>query len=403
MKSRIYLAMILALAFSNSFGQMLYKDKVFNQVDVTSDIVYSTSNSTTLKLDVYEPHGDTAAMRPLLIMAHGGSFIGGTKTQDNVCTQLCDSFARRGYVTASIDYRLGGAFDMLDSAKAIDVVMKAISDGKAAIRFFRKDAATTNTYRINPDLVFVGGNSAGAVLYMHQIYIDSLGECPANLRTIINNNGGLEGNSGNPGYCSKSTAIMNLAGGLNVPEFVGPGNKPSFNAQGDQDATVPYNCANAQSGITPVRLCGLGVLEPLYNQYSINHSSIVYPGEGHVPWQSNAGELREIDSASADFFYSLIVAGATSDCDASVGINEVEQATATVFPNPTTDVVNIRSLQLISNILVYDQTGRLVKQINDVNSTTYTFNTTGLSKGVYSVKVDVGTKALAAVKRLIIE
>ncbi|HWB63990.1 MAG TPA: alpha/beta hydrolase, partial [Chitinophagales bacterium] len=264
MKTKIYLLAftLSALVFvqRTEAQGVLYKDMVFSSVDFTSDVVYSTSNSTTLAMDIYQPHGDTSSMRPVLIMAHGGSFISGDRTNDNVCTQLCDSFARRGYVCASIDYRLGNALQMIDSAQAITVVMKAISDGKSAVRFFRKDAATTNTYRINPDLIFVGGNSAGAVLYMHQIYIDSLNECPPNLRNIINANGGLEGNSGNDGYCSYSTAVLNLAGGLNVPEFVGPGNKPSFNAQGDQDATVPYNCADAQSGFTPVRLCGLGAI-----------------------------------------------------------------------------------------------------------------------------------------------
>mgnify|MGYP003381494410 CR=1 FL=1 len=32
--------------------------------------------------------------RPLIILAHGGSFIGGNKTNDGVCTQLCTQFAK---------------------------------------------------------------------------------------------------------------------------------------------------------------------------------------------------------------------------------------------------------------------------------------------------------------------
>jgi hypothetical protein len=374
-----------------------YIDSLFG-VTVTSDITYSTSNSTTLKLDVYQPTGDTASQRPLLIMAHGGSFIGGSKTQDNVCTQLCTTFAQRGYVTASIDYRLGNALDMLDSAKAIDVVMKAISDGKSAVRFFRKDAATTNTYRINPNYIIVGGNSAGAVLYMHHIYIDSVNEAPINLRTIINNNGGIEGNSGNDGYSSAVNALFNLAGGLNVPEFVGPGSKPSFNAQGDQDATVPYNCADAQSGITPVRLCGLGAIEPLYVQYNVIHQSIVYPGAGHVPWQSNPAEMTQIDTNAAKFFYQNIL------CPQATGISQIKETSEiSLFPNPATDVVNVRSSAPMHSVSVVDEMGRVVSQVSDINSANYQVSTSQLSKGVYLVKIDLGKNYAQVIKRVVVE
>jgi len=53
-----------------------YIDQVFQNVTITTD-TYSTANNATLLVDIYEPDGDTATMRPLLIMAHGGSFIGG--------------------------------------------------------------------------------------------------------------------------------------------------------------------------------------------------------------------------------------------------------------------------------------------------------------------------------------
>ena len=65
-----------------------------------------------LMLDVYEPNGDTLANgdsvtdRPLVLLAHGGSFIGGSKTGSDV-VPLAESFAKMGYVVASINYRLG--------------------------------------------------------------------------------------------------------------------------------------------------------------------------------------------------------------------------------------------------------------------------------------------------------
>jgi para-nitrobenzyl esterase len=396
MKKNFYSALVLMLAASQIFAQCgaRYKDMIFSNVTTHSNVTYSTSNGTTLKMDIFEPTGDTASMRPVMVMAHGGSFTGGTKSTDNVCTTICTNFAKRGYVTASIDYRLGNPIAMLDSSNAITVVMKAISDGKSAIRFFRKDAATTNTYRIDSNHIFAGGNSAGAVLYMHCIYIDSLNECPVPLRTIITNNGGIEGNSGNAGYSSQIQALMNLAGGLNVPEFVGPGSRPSFNAQGDQDATVPYNCANAQSGLTPVRLCGLGVIKPLYDQFGVNYAAIVYPGEGHVPWQSNAAEMTQIDTTSANFFYSLL-------CSTVSSIKDVrETAEVSLFPNPVSDALNIHSSARVSNVMLFDNLGRLASQ-NTFDSNNVQVNTSSLPKGLYQVRLSFADKNISSVVRKI--
>lgn len=384
MKLKFYTLLLAALATTQIFAQcgQRYREEVFSNVTITSNITYSTSNGQTLKLDVYEPTGDVETMRPLLIMAHGGSFIGGDKVQDNVCTQYCTNFAKRGYVCASIDYRLGNALDMLDSAKAIDVVMKAISDGKSAIRFFKVDAAGANVYKINPNMIFAGGNSAGAVLYMHAMYIDSVNEAPINLRTIINNNGGIEGNSGNPGPNSLFQGLVNLAGGLNVPEFVSPGNGPSFNAHGTSDNTVPYNCGNAQGGITPVRLCGLGAVEPLYQQFGINHVSKIYPNQGHVPWQSNNNMFVEIDTLTANFLYSII-------CNTGVGVSEVELDNyITVYPNPANDqfVVSLSGSVNYKSVQLMDGAGRLMEEKN-VNDASITFDRGALAAGVYFVRI----------------
>lgn len=401
MKTKFYLLLVLVAGSAQLFAQcgQRYKDMIFSNVTKTSNVTFSTANSATLKMDIYEPTGDTASQRPVLIMAHGGSFIGGDKGTDNVCVQICTNYAKRGYVTADIQYRLAAdAFDMLDSSKAIEVVLKAISDGKSAIRFFRKDAATANTYKINPNWIFAGGNSAGAVLYMHVIYLDSLGEAPPAFQTIINQNGGIEGNSGNDGYSSELSAIINLAGGLNKPEFVGPGNKPSFNAQGSADVTVPYSCANAQSGVTPVRLCGLGVLQGQYDQYGIENSSIVYPGAGHCPWQNSSAMMTQIDTTSANFLYSLM-------CSTSTSINDIKfNADITLFPNPANDRLNIRSNIKPVSVAMFDNLGREVINQPVMDGYNMALNTSSLAKGVYIVKVEFADKNYAtSVQRVVIE
>ncbi len=386
MKSKIYLALALVLAAGQTFAQCgtRYMDSLF-AVTVTSNVTYTTANGVTLMLDVYEPTGDTASQRPLIIMAHGGSFISGSKTEDNVVPQTCRAFAARGYVCAGINYRLGQVFEMLDSTNAKNVVIRAISDGKAAVRFFRKDAATTNTYRINPNIIFAGGNSAGAVLYSHVAYIDSMGELSPNLQTIISNNGGLEGNSGNDGYSSKIQALINFAGGLNVPELVSPGNTPSANFQGDQDATVPYSCANAVNGQVQVRLCGLGAIQPLLTQYNLTHVSHVFVGDGHCPWQGDAAKFELIDTTTRNFLYNLICSGEVGQ---PVGIHDLSDVAASVrvFPNPAKGQVNVSFGEAtFATIQLTDAMGRVVEQKN-IEGNTVSFNRGALATGLYFVR-----------------
>jgi para-nitrobenzyl esterase len=146
---KIYTLVLIALfilPLKNSFAQCTggrYTTPVFSAYDSTMNIQYGAnikvnSQNQNLMLDVYEPSGDTETTRPLILIAHGGSFIGGTKTGTDVVT-LCRDFAKMGYVVASVEYRLGIAnfpFPGPDSTDASEAVMRATQDARAAVRFF---------------------------------------------------------------------------------------------------------------------------------------------------------------------------------------------------------------------------------------------------------------------------
>ncbi|MFN5885191.1 MAG: alpha/beta hydrolase [Bacteroidota bacterium] len=99
------------LVYTLTSAQTRFRDSVFASIKVDSNVAYGTNNTflgvpQNLVMDIYQPEGDTANSRPVIVIAHGGSFINGDRRLPDV-VHLCKQFAKRGYVTASIQYRQG--------------------------------------------------------------------------------------------------------------------------------------------------------------------------------------------------------------------------------------------------------------------------------------------------------
>lgn len=106
-----------------------------------------------LHLDLYLPPGKPAR-RPLVVYIHGGGWMSGHPRQSGAFENWPDVLAlmaSRGYVVASVEYRLSGEAPF----------PAAIQDVKAAIRWLRANAAE---YGIDPGRVVVWGGSAGGHL-----------------------------------------------------------------------------------------------------------------------------------------------------------------------------------------------------------------------------------------------
>jgi hypothetical protein len=119
-----------------------------------------------LKLDIYYPKTDIFKNRPLIMLIHGGAFYIGSK-ESAAEHSLATSFARRGYVVASIDYRLG--FKLLASDIELSAY-RAVQDAHAALRFLAHNAKGLG---IDPDQIYVGGTSAGGVASLNVAFMDN--------------------------------------------------------------------------------------------------------------------------------------------------------------------------------------------------------------------------------------
>ena len=161
----------LSIAASTAKAATLFKDPQF-KVKVVENLQFGSGevrqpslSKRALFLDVYEP--DTAASwkRPVMIAIHGGGFLFGDKSE---MASLCREFAARGYVCASIDYRLvpddppGDAKDQYTRA-----VMAAVSDANHATRWIEANAGR---FHADTSRICVGGSSAGAVTSMLLAY-----------------------------------------------------------------------------------------------------------------------------------------------------------------------------------------------------------------------------------------
>src|SRR4051794_29145001 len=235
-----------------------FVDPVFRRLSMRTDVRYgrapllTTGRMADLRLDLYQPSGDRLRARPALVIVHAGSFAFGDKG-DRVEKDLAIDFARRGYVTASINYRLsptGCLASALADPTCQTAALAAGEDAKAAVRWLRANAGTL---RIDRSRVAIAGDSAGGII------ATGLGARPE-----------VPGNSGNPGFSNRVRAFMSISGGLPNGLWVGPGDAPGLLFHNRADSVVPYAfsastaAAMRRSGV-PVRL-------------------VTLPGDDHVPW-----------------------------------------------------------------------------------------------------------------------
>lgn len=187
---------ISLLCISLLNAQRPYTQKKY-AIDTQLNIPYGTAvdfagNSVELKLDIYKPVGDSNCRRPIVVLVHGGAWVGGSKEDVNIVA-LAREFSQRGWVAACINYRLGNhkaaSYSMYalcngnglsqpcgyisDSAEVIRANFRGMQDAKGALRFMkmRYDKDSTDPYN-----AFIAGESAGAFIALSVAYTDMASE-----------------------------------------------------------------------------------------------------------------------------------------------------------------------------------------------------------------------------------
>lgn len=288
-KSKLTIVILLALLFGGLGLTLLYRrllvrpqialidsaptpgrylTPVFTDYTFQKDLVYGTSaginspaSQVSLKLDVYQPVGDTATSRPAIVWIHGGGFVSGDKSDFNESQRgFAPDYTKLGYVNFAINYRLLKS----EEEELGDGISAAKADALKAIAWIKAHATE---YKVDPGKIVAAGISAGAVTSLYVGYTSS----------------------GNPGL---PAAVVSISGTMQNPTAIplDPLGPPSIFLHGTKDITTSY--AGAQQIYN--RLLGLGVKSEFHS----------FEGKGHT-----VAPFPEIHPLIQQFLYQNLILG----------------------------------------------------------------------------------------------
>ena len=207
------------------------------------DVIYTTQKNVQdvqqpLGIDIYKPPQADGKKFPLVLLIHGGGFKRGTKKPLGI---VCAALAERGYVAATIDYRLGwGGTRKVCSADTVQLkqaIYRALQDAHSALRYLTEHA---DEYSIDKDSVFIGGGSAGAVTALFTAYL-SQQEADQYFTGLSKSMGPLDDSTRNENSAYKLRGIISMWGAFADPQLITSANAlPTIFFHGEKDQTVPF-------------------------------------------------------------------------------------------------------------------------------------------------------------------
>ncbi|MEM9822048.1 MAG: PKD domain-containing protein [Bacteroidota bacterium] len=312
MNKVLLLTIVLLSVCTHSEAQMRrYTEAVFPSSSVISDVVYDTApflnfpyhdedNTTTgdLIMDIYQPTGDAHDLRAAIIFVHAGGFALGNRNHDDMVA-FCDSFARMGYVTASIDYRKGFYAITNTAMHSTRAAYRGLQDGRSAVRYLRANASA---YGIDTNRIYMAGSSAGAFVALHSVFMTKPDEKPedagevsySNLILPFFHNGPDLGNfdrGSNLNQDGTPNGIIALWGALFDLDLLEPTeNQAVFLAHGSADAIVPYSSGSPFSIPLFPTVYGSELIDSNMDLLGMDQRETYFlSGEGHEFYGTNNG------------------------------------------------------------------------------------------------------------------
>lgn len=234
-------------------------------MDKWMDADEMTLKDLELDMDVYQPVTTELRRRPLLMLIHGGAFFNGNK-QSIGFEEWARFFASRGYIVASINYRLG--FRLRERKDGIDRAgFRAVQDARAAMSYLLRHP---ERYPIDPSHLFVAGSSAGSITALNLAFMSDrdIPTCAEDLGSI---DAVADESEGSVDFTIN--AVVNMWGAVHKIEMIDT-NSPStaiLSFHGNADRVVAYGYARPFANLEPVNewMCN-----PMYGSKCIHEHSL---------------------------------------------------------------------------------------------------------------------------------
>ncbi len=286
----IFVLAALLLVGLTSKAQERYFEPVFSGVNKISQVWYDSNYSVNLLfgvpglppslngspvymasqfVDIYEPAGDNQTSRPLIILAHTGSYLPSFVNQqttgnkeDSSIIEVARNLAKRGYVVAVASYRSGWNPATTIQAVAREQLLKAtyrgLQDMRACVRFFKNNATT---YKIDPNKIVIGGQGTGGYIALAYGTVSKREDIESNIKFLrgdaspmvnMDTMGDWRGVGGIPPYnlphaetvSSEAHMIINYGGAMGDTAWMKSTSLPVVSCHGKGDQFAPYFTGN---------------------------------------------------------------------------------------------------------------------------------------------------------------
>lgn len=380
-------------------AQGCYTDPIYD-VSVEKDVAYGAAINycgaeEQLLMDIYRPVGDGNLERPAMVLIHGGAFLAGDKGSYDMA-EAAAAFAARGYLAASINYRLGfhksvfhtpgaqgcaliGGLAGAPNAQCLyaspleveRALYRAVQDARGAIRFVKNRLDS-----VDAGNVFIGGSSAGGFAALAAAYMDDdeapgaaqaqspvsgipliYGAChPAGCSTERPALGPPQGNFNLGAADASVKGALNIFGGLFDPSWIDAGGPMLYSYHKDNDLVVP--CHNGQPFRELVSQClnnaactampttwpeafGSCYLQEYLDtladapvhQFQIETCALPNFPCGYSCHEATAAEIRQIVQGAAEFW----------GCTITGQQQREKRWILHAFPNPARDEIRLRA------------------------------------------------------------
>lgn len=399
MKMKNLLLTLLVVLTGSLFSQDCLDNYSAKQFGFTQEmnVVYGTAlryngGYDSLRMNIFKPIGDNNSKRPIVVLIHGGGFYEGHRNNFN---ELASWYAQRGYVAATISYRLGFYTvtypHTYDQHEIIRAIYRGMQDTKGAIRYLKGRAISDSS---DIDRVVLAGGSAGAFIALATAYLDKASEKPASCQTILPimleqrpDLGSIEGTMNLNGHHTKVKAVANIFGAMVDTNWVETATDPALYSY-HQSADPVVGCHFQK----PYWGMGMGISDNYPTVFgscvmakrfeNLNYDNSRIETYIHQGTQHDIHNVQLVDSLIAAFLNEQI-------CNKNTSVNKINPSLKfNIYPNPVSSELYIEnSSDLTSyNYLLIDCLGKVVmegifdKQMSKIN-------TSQLTKGVYFLKI----------------